>query len=122
MSTNGHFHISLSSTFEIHSKQNTLKIRNRTAYYIISSKNYSLRCKGSFLLISEGYSLKKKKEQEEEKEKKETRKISGLSDKCHFLSQSTTVSRVQGGSAAHAKDLGNGLVELIFYSVHNVEG
>lgn len=38
------------------------------------------------------------------------------------LSQSTTISRVQGGSAAHAKDLSNGLVELIFYSVHNVEG
>lgn len=32
--------------------------------------------------------VKTKKEEEEEKEKKETRKISGLSDKCHFLSLS----------------------------------
>lgn len=32
------------------------------------------------------------------------------------------VSRAQRGSAAHVNDLDNGLVELIFYSVHNVEG
>lgn len=37
------------------------------------------------------------------------------------LSQSTTVLRAQRGSAC-VNDLGIRLVELIFYSLHNVEG